>query len=72
MTHKIINYKSITEDGEIDLSPGPFIPKMWDPFIGPLELEETKKKRAAWAISVVSAFFFFFLQTYHSCLILKR
>lgn len=69
MIHKIINYKSITGDGEIDLSLGPFIPKKWDPFIGPLELEETKKKRATRAISAVPAFF---LQTYPSCLILNR
>ena len=56
MILKIINYKSISEDGKIDLSPVPFIPKMWDPFTEPLELEGTKKRRAPWAISAVLAF----------------
>lgn len=55
MIHKIINYKSITRDGEIDLSPGPFIPKVWDPFTGPLEQKETKKRKAPQATSAVPA-----------------
>lgn len=57
MIHKIINYKSITGDRELDSSPGPFVPKMWDPFTGPLELEKTKKRRSLRPLLLSQPFF---------------